>query len=99
MTRTPNFVHVRNLTLKKLLLPEETETIDEDYFMNGQLRVAHIPKSVRIIKKNAFNSCNQLRKIVFEEDSVLEEIQDDAFAGCTALKEITFSNQYQYQRF
>lgn len=59
------------------------------------LREINIPSSVQIIQsKNAndgcaFYQCVSLERVTFGENSVLTEIQSEAFNGCTSLKEIT----------
>ena len=44
------------------------------------------PPSVKVIKEDAFESCQALREVVFSEG--LEEIQADAFSYCVNLTEI-----------
>ena len=42
-----------------------------------------IPKNVRIIKKNCFTLCRNLRDVFFESNSCLEKIGVRAFYGCS----------------
>ena len=47
-----------------------------------------IPASVTIIGDYAFEACEHLKEVIFEEDSCLERICQTAFYGCTALTAI-----------
>ena len=59
------------------------------------LREINIPSSVEIINSKsandgcAFYQCVSLQRVVFGENSVLKEIQKEAFNGCAALSEMT----------
>ncbi len=81
--------------LTELVIPSEYKGksvigINDEAFMEmNNLKKVQIPARVIKISKNAFNSCAQLEEVIFAEDSVLEEIGNDAFRGCTNLKTIT----------
>ena len=67
------------------------------YTKDGQMLVlaaknlteATIPASVKTIRKSAFKSNHNLKKITFENRSILETIENDAFSSCIELSEIT----------
>lgn len=65
------------------------------------LREINIPSTVEIIysvdpgEGTAFYQCGSLEKVTFGENSVIREIQKQAFAGCTSLKEMTLPDSLQ----
>lgn len=48
-----------------------------------------IPKTVRVIEQHAFYECENLKEVIFEEGSNLEEIKELAFCDCVNLESIT----------
>ena len=62
--------------------------IDEDVFWATPLTSIVIPASVQKIKVEAFNYCTSLSSVVFEDGSNCWLIENNAFAGCTSLKQI-----------
>ena len=70
-------------------IPEGVETIGSCAFggMDSyELEEVVIPESVKIIEKDAFSYCGNLRKVVLPE--TMERIEDSAFNGCGSLKSI-----------
>ena len=49
-----------------------------------------IPRNIREIQKDAFKNCKCLRKVTFEEGSMLNRIACGAFQNCSSLKNILF---------
>ncbi len=75
-----SYCHIKNLTLPNNL--EEIPTSTFGYSMEDS--VLFIPKSVKTIGYKTFYGAS-ISKIVFEEESLLEEIGDDAFEQNTQL--------------
>ena len=51
-----------------------------------------IPKTVMQIGKYAFRNCTALKSVSFEEDSDINIIYQEAFAGCTSLELVDLTN-------
>lgn len=64
--------------LLNLTLPDNIEEIDEYSFSNSCYGTIFIPKKIKKIKEGAFQSCSAT-SIIFEEGSLLEEIEKYAF--------------------
>ena len=65
--------------------------IGEECFKDySHLEHITIPKTVKTIGKSAFQGLRQLKTVDFEEGSVLETIEDNAFASCVRIDHITF---------
>lgn len=47
-----------------------------------------IPASVKNVGSNSFRECKALKRVIFEEGSILGVIESSAFQGCEALEEI-----------
>ena len=58
------------------------------YAGSGALGTVIIPKTVTALKPYAFANRTELKKVIFEEGSILTEIAEHCFEGCTALKEV-----------
>ncbi len=67
------------------------EYIGERAFSNIAVTDAVIPASVRVMGKEVFFSCPQLKKVVIAENSALTAIPEGAFYSCTSLEEIVVS--------
>ena len=65
-------------------------------FRNSAIESVIIPSSVTYIGCNAFENCNQLSKVTFNEG--LGSILDDAFRDCTKLEELTIPSSVRYIR-
>ena len=59
------------------------------YAGSGALGTVIIPKTVTALKPYAFANRTELKKVIFEEGSILTEIAEHCFEGCTALESIT----------
>ena len=64
------------------------EKIRELSFYESGIEKIVIPKGVEEIQDRAFEYCRNLRKVVFEEGSVLKKIGNVAFCNCTNLKNV-----------
>ena len=72
---------------KNCVLREGTKAIaDYAFYSDDYLESIVIPSSLEEIGKSAFNSCQELTKVVFEEDSSLKVIHNSAF-NYTSLRE------------
>lgn len=56
------------------------------FFAQKKILTARIPSYIKKISKYAFNKCQYLKKVKFEADSILEELDDHAFSYCTNLE-------------
>ena len=64
---------------------------DEDEYLkikSNQITDIVIPRSVKNIGKNAFAFCTNLKTVVFEENNILERLNEKVFAYCTSLESI-----------
>lgn len=59
------------------------------FYRSKELVSVSIPRSVKSIDKYAFYGCNNLLKVEFAENSLLESIGEAAFAYCRALEKFT----------
>lgn len=72
---------------KKYIVPQGTLKITSNQFMGrADLEEIIIPKSVRVICGGAFYLCKNLKTVVFEDNSRLEEISSYAFQNCHKLE-------------
>lgn len=74
----------RKSNLKSLAIDKESCLVEiRDYAFShiGALEKVSLPNTVRIIGAGAFKKSKALTSIEFDEDSVLESIGDEAFAG------------------
>ena len=55
------------------------EKIGRSAFQNSGLKKIIIPRSVTVIKENAFYMCENLTHIMFPNDSMLETIENQCF--------------------
>jgi len=79
----------RNLSVKKIVLPDTIQVIGEKAFMHMlSLRNINIPSSVVSIGPFAFSSCKGLKQITISES--VETIEDCAFRDCHHLEQIHF---------
>lgn len=80
-----NALHSRH-HLQSIILPSDVREIgSQAFFACDSLEEIIIPASVERIGMSAFNRCTRLRKVVFEG---APKVEDFAFAGCAALKDI-----------
>ncbi len=71
-------------------IPSDVEEIgDRQYRENKTMKIVLIPKSIKRIGKQAFSNCLALEKVIFEADSQLKIIDEEAFCNCESLKNIT----------
>ena len=49
--------------MKKVVLPEELETIPEGCFWKNKFETFDIPRNIRQIEKDAFSDCDALRAV------------------------------------
>ena len=64
---------------KEVIIPEGTQEIGEQWFMNSKIETVVIPASVKTIKKMAFCGCERLKQVTFAEGSKLEMFGEYAF--------------------
>ena len=77
-------------------IPYGINEIGEDAFCGDtNIIEVRIPKTVAFIRKGAFADCTNLRKVVFEKESSLFEIEEDAFSECGKLSQIEFPKGLQ----
>ena len=74
--------------LRHISLPEGLKYIGHKCFFGSGLEEITIPSSVAIIKDWGFCGCENLKKVIFQEGSVLREIEDYCFMS-SGLEEFT----------
>ena len=86
-----SFSYTTNL---KTINLKNVRLIGESSFNGSDLETLTIPGSIEVIPAEAFNRCENLKKVVLEED--VEYINDSAFRNCSALKEIYLPSTLVY---
>ena len=77
-------------SIVELEIPEGTTLISHHCFLAcGNLEFVTIPNSVISIDQSAFEMCDVLQCVVFDENSQLTTIGDRAFYECTSLYDFT----------
>ena len=77
------------INLPSITIPSTIETIQRTAFkLCKALKTIVIPTSVIRIQRNAFESCIGLTAINFATSGLLNNIDDEAFSGCTSLQSI-----------
>ena len=85
------YIFVRNVTLKTVILPNNLKTIGDSTFSScSSLTSIAIPESVTSIGSDAFVGCSSLKSITIP-DSVTN-IGGNAFYNCESLTNITIPN-------
>ena len=80
---------LKNTELEEVVIPDGIIGINEKaFFNNDTIKSITLPKTVKVIGDNAFDSCVYLSKVEFKEGSTIEKIGAFAFKGCSALEEI-----------
>lgn len=69
----------------------KVDTIKKCGFAALLIKNIELPKSIKIIKTQAFTSCNKLQSIVIPNS--VEVIEDFAFGNCISLENVTFSEK------
>ncbi|KAK8897885.1 hypothetical protein M9Y10_000115 [Tritrichomonas musculus] len=83
--KNKNFTFLEEKIFVKLNQNGKTSIV---YFSLSDTTEIVIPSNVTKIVNNAFQNCNMLQSVTFEENSQLEEICQNAFDGCGNLSEI-----------
>ncbi len=65
-------------------------------FGNTKITSVFIPASVRSIRHKAFMCCSDLESVVIAENSLLSEVEDSVFMGCTRLRELYFHDRLMH---
>ena len=55
--------------MKKIIIPEGTEKIGNHWFFCNEVESVTVPASVREIGTDAFYGCENLKQIIFAEES------------------------------
>lgn len=72
--------------------------INQNAFDNNEVIAnVFIPACITNIGKNAFDSCNNLESIIFEENSKIIELGNFAFYRCVKLKNVDFGKNNQLE--
>ena len=74
-----NFLELR--AARDLRLPDGLGVVWKSWFVSWQMESVQVPASVRRIESGAFRNCRNLRRVVFAEGSMLEEVCAGAFEG------------------
>ena len=69
-------------------IPTNIQIIGEDCFAGTGIEEICIPKGVIEISDRAFNKCQKLHRVIFEENSQLQKIGSYAFSECDNLETI-----------
>lgn len=91
--KTVLFSYPRGKQLEEYTIPNTVNTIyDMAFRFTNNLKKINISENVKSIGDTTFQECEKLEKVVFLENSKLEEIGQDAFLFCEKLKTINIPN-------
>ena len=77
----------------ELVIPEGVERLGQVFgsiSKGADFETIRLPKSLRVIYRQAFMLSKSLKRVELPPDSALEEIGDSAFRGCEALESFTW---------
>ena len=74
--------------LHKIVIPEGVARIGSSWFYGSEIESVEISASVRELGQYAFCGCEKLKRVSFQQGSVLEKIETGCFEGST-IEEIT----------
>ncbi len=75
-----------NDNLREYSVRDGVEVICDEAFFDGFLQRITLPKSLKVIGREAFAHCSKLDEVMLP--SGLREIRDGAFYGCSSLKKV-----------
>ncbi len=75
-----------NDNLHEYTVCDGVEVICDEAFFDGFLQRIILPESLRVIGREAFAHCSDLKEVVLP--SGLKDIRDGAFYGCNSLKTV-----------
>lgn len=78
----------KNPDLEEIIIPDYVTEIKKCTVHNTALKKVTIGKNVKTISEEAFYNCTELEEVIFESDSVLEEIESEAFFN-SSIKSLT----------
>ncbi len=78
------------------LIDNNKSVIEKELYINSSINFVKIPKSVITIKKGAFENCKNLVSVFFDNDSLLESIEDNVFVNCVNLSSIDFPKSLKH---
>lgn len=79
--------------ITSIKIPNTVTSIGSSAYYGTSITMVTISKNITSIGSYAFYSCDELRKVVFEEGSQITTISDYAFSDCTKLNSINIPNQ------
>ena len=88
VTSIEKYAFYECINLKKVILPENIQSIGMSSFTYSSIEEIDLPESISEIGEGAFSSCVQIRKIVIPSN--IEKLNEYTFYGCEKLKEVTF---------
>ena len=89
-------------TVKEVIIPEGVTKIEKNAFADKLIHKVSFPKSLTHICSGAFNNCQDLKVITFDDNCHLTIIEEYAFSNCVNLTSINFPNnlkEIQYNAF
>ena len=77
-------------SLKNIIIPEDSSLriIESDAFECTKIESFIIPKNINKINNSAFYFCSKLKKVEFQEGSLIKSIPYQMFAYCQSLKTV-----------
>lgn len=87
----PNGAFRDKSRLNSVIMPEGITRIGENAFRGTNLRKVNIPSTVITIGKLAFYG-TPLQHLTFTENATIDKIEELAFANCSSLQDVDFSN-------
>lgn len=90
---------------ENVVIPTDVQEIGTKCFKKTKITTVSIPASVRKIRSEAFEDCHMLRRVTFEDPTVIVELGADVFDRCRSLEEISLPrvkklhSTFRYTRF
>lgn len=88
LTEIPAYAFSNCTSLQSFTIPSFIVSINEYAFSGSGLRTITVPKTCTYLGDSCFRTCQQLKKVEFEEGHQLLKISSYLFMDCSALSEI-----------
>ena len=89
-----NFLYIdKSFYVGKTFCHDDIKSI---IFANRDIVEISIPSYIESIMPYSFNHCENLKKIIFSEDSNIKRIEENAFSYCSSLEQIIIPSSIEY---
>lgn len=91
----PSKAFEKSLSLTEIIFPTNLQTISDLAFHESRLQNVTIPKTVTSIGNYAFQSCQSMTSLAFEESNENLTLGQGAFSGCNSLPSLTLNRSME----